>query len=65
MITEFRDRLRRRLKEKRDALAAGMLQGGANDYADYRERVGRAKGLADAHETIDEVIKELQYDEDD
>lgn len=47
------------LLETQEKLAAEIVQGKASDYADYRYRVGRLKGIADALAAADEAGKRL------
>lgn len=64
MIREYRDRMRQRIDEARADIAEHLVQGSATDMAEYRERVGRAKGLSQARTLLDEVFKEVQSDDD-
>ena len=52
-------RKRARIEEELEKLAAEIVQGKASDYADYRYRVGRLKGIADALAAADEAGKRL------
>lgn len=65
MIATYRDRMRARLDAERAAIAEHVVSGAATNWDNYRERVGRAKGLMLARELLDEVYQEMQSDDDD
>jgi len=64
----FTTRLSNTLREKLEAaahdIATKLTQAVATDYADYRERVGVAKGLRQAAVMLSEVEKDLGRTED-
>jgi hypothetical protein len=47
------------LVDLRDQLSAELAAGKAQDYGDYRYRVGRIKGLADAYEALSQAQKSV------
>jgi hypothetical protein len=51
--------LERTLAELQEQLAAELVTGKANSYEDYRFRVGRLKGLADALHAAQEAQKKV------
>jgi hypothetical protein len=51
--------LEKTLAELQEQLAAELVTGKANSYEDYRFRVGRLKGLADALHAAQEAQKKV------
>lgn len=47
------------ISEKLEQLAAELIAGKATDFADYRHRVGRIKGLQDALAGLQEAQRKL------
>jgi hypothetical protein len=57
--TRLYQELERALAELQEQLAAELVTGKANSYEDYRFRVGRLKGLADALHAAQEAQKKV------
>jgi hypothetical protein len=51
--------LREKLKQERDSIVAGIIDGAVENYAEYRNRVGLVRGLDTAIKLCDETEKEL------
>ena len=53
-------KLEARIEEERRSLAEALLQGSAQNYEDYKSRVGYLKGLSDAliwaKEAMDDIV---------
>jgi len=50
---------RDQVTEEVNMQAMALAKGSATDYADYRDRAGRIKGLWDAVHIMDEVLDKL------
>lgn len=50
--------LRERLRKRAEELASPIIQGVAQDWADYRQRVGVIQGLSEAVALLDDAMKE-------
>jgi hypothetical protein len=57
--TRLYQELEKTLAELQEQLAAELVTGKANSYEDYRFRVGRLKGLADALHAAQEAQKKV------
>lgn len=63
-VKSFEEHIRKRLREHLNNAADDLATGGAQDYADYRFRVGVIQGLAVAErEILDliEIAKKAEY----
>lgn len=63
-VKSFEEQIRKRLREHLNNAADDLATGGAQDYADYRFRVGVIQGLAVAErEILDliEIAKKAEY----
>lgn len=47
------------LNDLREKLASEVVSGKASDFADYRYRVGKLKGLSDAYEALVDVQRSV------
>lgn len=47
------------LNDLREKLASEVISGKASDFADYRYRVGKLKGLSDAYEALVDVQRSV------
>ena len=52
-------KLEDRIEEERRSLAEQLLQGSAQNYEDYKSRVGYLKGLSDALIWAKEVMEDI------
>lgn len=50
----------RRLQEAASRESEGLVMGGADDFAEYKLKVGVIRGLNIAHELIEEVNREIR-----
>jgi hypothetical protein len=57
--TRLYQELEKALAELQEQLAAELVTGKANSFEDYRFRVGRLKGLADALHAAQEAQKKV------
>ncbi len=57
--TRLYQELEKSLAELQEQLAAELVTGKANSFEDYRFRVGRLKGLADALHAAQEAQKKV------
>lgn len=57
--TRLYQELEKTLAELQEQLAAELVTGKANSFEDYRFRVGRLKGLADALHAAQEAQKKV------
>lgn len=55
----FHTKLREKLQAEIESEASAICEGSADDYADYRNRVGRLSALRDALEMSVETQSEL------
>ena len=54
----FRHRLEKLIEEKQAEMMKRLMQGVATDFADYKERAGYLKGLADVVEMVKHINME-------
>lgn len=65
MILDYQRLLHHRIDQRHADLSRSIADGAATDFADYRERVGKARGLLEARQLVDDALKELRADDDD
>lgn len=59
MSYDLRSRFRQKIEDAHATAANQLAQGYATTFEDYRERVGRLKGLRDAIDLLEDAAKEL------
>jgi len=59
MMTHFVRSLRKELDEAYQAVVDANGSGCANDWADYKYKVGVSTGLKRARDTVDDIYKQL------
>lgn len=56
-LPEFVHLLRKTLEEDVAELAAPLLEGGAADFASYRQQAGVIEGMRRARQRLDDLVK--------
>lgn len=64
MSTDLTDRWRKELADWKQKLIDGLAAGGANDYAEYRERVGNIATVREAEHRFTELVTRLTEDDE-
>lgn len=57
MIIGFTHRVRADIKEEIDSIVAGILNGGAKNFEEYRHMVGKKLGLETALAILDDAVR--------
>jgi len=65
MVNDFVELLIDNFKQQVDSKETALGKGSAQDYAEYREMVGRLRGLREAIETVKDLAKKLESLDDD
>ena len=52
------------IEERRLYIAKAMYEGAAKDYAEYRGMCGEIRGLSLAYETVNDLLRKLESDDD-
>jgi len=52
------------IEERRLYIARALYEGAAKDYAEYRHGCGEIRGLSLAYETVNDLLRKLESDDD-
>jgi hypothetical protein len=63
--SEFERRLKSRLTEIHERKVAGLVQGFAKDYSEYRQHVGYLAALNDFGAVLNEISSDMNQEEKD
>lgn len=64
MLTDFAERLLRRLTNERNGLVRQLAEGTCPDYPAYMQLSGRCQQLASTIEVVEEELKLFQEDDE-
>ena len=64
MTTTAFDVVTKDIEERRESIARALIDGGARDYAEYRDMCGQVRGLSIAHSFITNLVQKMEQDED-
>ena len=53
------------LSERRDVLTQALTTSAAKDFADYKQMCGEIRGLSLAHSLVTDLVRKMEYYEDD
>lgn len=53
------------IEERRDSIAQALIAGSAKDYAEYKNMCGEIRGLSVAHSIITDLVRQMEYSEND
>lgn len=62
-MTEF-DLIKKQNEEYRHMVIESLINGGAKDYAEYRELVGVIRGLSHANSNIQDLVRRIKENDD-
>ena len=63
-IIDLLEKMKKTLEDQRKNLANEMVQGRISDFNQYQKNVGIAEGLKIAENTIDDVFKKLNREDE-
>jgi len=61
MATTAFDVVLKELSERRDALTQALAAGSAKEFAEYKQMCGEIRGLSIAHSIITDLVRQMEY----
>jgi len=52
------------IEERREYVAKALIEGSAEEYSEYRSMCGEIRGLSLAHQTVTDLVRKLEKDDD-
>jgi hypothetical protein len=52
------------IEERREYVAKALIEGSAKEYSEYRSMCGEIRGLSLAHQTVTDLVRKLEKDDD-
>jgi hypothetical protein len=52
------------IEERREYVAKALIEGSAKEYSEYRSMCGEIRGLSLAHQTVTDLVRKLEKEED-
>jgi hypothetical protein len=52
------------IEERREYVAKALIEGSAKEYSEYRSMCGEIRGLSLAHQTVTDLLRKLEKDDD-
>ena len=61
MTTTAFDAVLKELSARRDALTQALAAGSAKEFAEYKQMCGEIRGLSIAHSLITDLVRQMEY----
>ena len=52
------------IEERREYIAKALIEGSAKEYSEYRSMCGEIRGLSLAHQTVTDLLRKIEKDDD-
>lgn len=52
------------IEEKRESIAAALVEGSAADFTEYKFMCGEIRGLSLAHSYLTDLVRKMEQDDD-
>jgi hypothetical protein len=52
------------IEERREYVAKALIEGSAKEYSEYRSMCGEIRGLSLAHQTVTDLVRKLDKEDD-
>jgi hypothetical protein len=52
------------IEERREYVAKALIEGSAKEYSEYRSMCGEIRGLSLAHQTVTDLLRKIEKDDD-
>ena len=52
------------IEERREYVANALIGGSAKEYSEYRSMCGEIRGLSLAHQTVTDLVRKLEKEDD-
>jgi hypothetical protein len=52
------------IEERREYVAKALIEGSAKEYSEYRSMCGEIRGLSLAHQTVTDLVRKLEKEDD-
>lgn len=63
-MNKYFDLIIKEIEERREYIAKAMVEGSAKDYSEYRSMCGEIRGLSLAHQTVTDLVRKLEQNDD-
>jgi hypothetical protein len=63
-MNKYFDLIIKELEERREYIAKAMIEGSAKDYSEYRGMCGEIRGLSLAHQTVTDLVRKMEQNDD-
>lgn len=63
-MNKYFDLIIKDIEERREYIAKAMIEGSAKDYSEYRSMCGEIRGLSIAHQTITDLVRKMEQNDD-
>jgi len=52
------------IEERREYVAKALIEGSAKEYSEYRSMCGEIRGLSLAHQTVTDLLRKIEKEDD-
>jgi len=63
-MNKYFDLIVKEIEERREYIAKAMMEGSAKDYSEYRGMCGEIRGLSLAHQTVTDLVRKMEQNDD-
>jgi hypothetical protein len=63
-MTTYFDIILKELEERREYVAKALIEGSAKEYSEYRSMCGEIRGLSIAHQTVTDLVRKIEKEND-
>lgn len=63
-MNKYFDLIIKEIEERREYIAKAMIEGSAKDYSEYRGMCGEIRGLSLAHQTVTDLVRKMEQNDD-
>jgi len=63
-MNKYFDLIIKDFEERREYIAKAMIEGSAKDYSEYRSMCGEIRGLSLAHQTVTDLVRKMEQNDD-
>ena len=63
-MNKYFDLIIKEIEERREYIAKAMVEGSAKDYSEYRSMCGEIRGLSLAYQTVTDLVRKLEQNDD-
>jgi len=63
-MNKYLEIILKEIEERREYVAKALIEGSAKEYSEYRSMCGEIRGLSLAHQTVTDLVRKLEKDDD-